>query len=319
MPSKIIASLLLVFSLLFTVSGARAFEIVRVIPSPDSTIEETRPALLIYIKTGGQEQIDQKKLRLTINGNEASWKCLVMPNCITCNTEFRFPDGRNLIKFRYEGNGAPLDYEWSFVIKPGESISGVVTHDARDKLQESDVLTVTLKGPAGGRARFDIGTFKTGLPMEEISPGIYEGKYEVQKNDSAKEQDILVRLQAKDGDAHNYISESKVTIAAYFFKVRILSPKPDSEVDSYFDIVGRTRPHSKVSIAPNMVFTGGMGTNTSPGGLGAIEVMADEKGNFKVHYGFPIKVHGMNYRFVVTAWDADDNKSFPVSFFVKVK
>jgi hypothetical protein len=316
MLRKIIAFSFIFFSLF--PSCVQAFEIIRVVPAPDSIIEEIKPAVVIYIKAGEKEEIDQKRIHLVINGNEASWKCLVMPGCISCTTEFRFPDGMNTIKFNYEGKERTLDHEWSFVIKPRESISGVVTHDARDKLQENDILTVEMKGPAGGKALFDIGTFKTGLPMEEVSPGIYQGRYEVQKNDNARDQDILVKLIAKDGEAH-YISQTRVTLAAYFFKVRILSPKPDSEVDNYFDIIGRTRPHSKVSIAPNMVFTGGMGANTSPGGLGAIEVMADEKGNFKVHYGFPIKVHGMNYRFVVTAWDADDNKSFPMSFYVKVK
>jgi len=120
------------------------------------------------------------------------------------------------------------------------------------------------------------------------------------------------------GEKISFACPALVSIKAIFFKVKILSPAPDALVDNYFDIVGRTRPNSKVSIAPTMNFHGGIWT-TSPQNSGAIEVMSDDKGFFKVHFGFPIKVSGMNYTFYVTAIDEDENRAFPMTFHVKLK
>lgn len=71
---------------------------------------------------------------------------------------------------------------------PSTSATGVVTTHvtiaafsvaARGALKAGDSFDVTLKGTPGGRASFDIGTYVTGTPMREDSPGNYVARYTI--------------------------------------------------------------------------------------------------------------------------------------------
>lgn len=303
--------------LLITLSRVHALEIVRVAPAPESIVNEPRPTLYVYYSGDGSENIDISRIRLKLNGMDVTWKCLTMPNCISCTTSYDFPEGKNTILFIYEAS-PPLKYEWSFTIEAKEKETGSLSHSARSVLEEGDVLEVELRTSPGGKATFDVGAFKKRIAMEEASPGIYKGSYTVQRFDNAKNQEIIANFVSAQGETRVFTCPSKVSLHAIFFKVKILSPAPDATVDNYFDIIGRTRPNTKVSIAPTLNFHGGIGT-TNPQNSGAIEVMSDEKGFFKVHFGFPIKVSGMNYTFYVTAVDDEENRAFPMTFHVKVK
>jgi hypothetical protein len=320
---KAVAALLLFTSLMtlvllsLTFSEAHAFEIIRVVPAPESNIQDPRPTLYVYYSGDENENIDISRIKLKLNGMDITWKCLTMPNCISCTTSYDFQEGKNTILFTYEGS-PPIKYEWSFVIGSKAKETGSLSHNAKEALEEGDILEVELNTSPGGKATFDIGAFKKHIEMKEISPGIYKGSYVVQRFDNAKDQEIIANLVLSKGETRVFTCPSRVSIKAIFFKVKILSPTPDATVDNYFDIIGRTRPNTKVSIAPTLNFHGGIGT-TNPQNSGAIEVMSDEKGFFKVHFGFPIKVSGMNYTFYVTAVDDEENRSFPMTFHVKVK
>ena len=54
---------------------------------------------------------------------------------------------------------------------------------ARNQLKPNDLIYVSLRGDAGLTAYFDIGSFKSYLPMKEVSPGLYTGSYRIQKGD----------------------------------------------------------------------------------------------------------------------------------------
>ncbi len=300
-----------------TFPAAHAFEIIRVVPAPDSNIKELKPILYVYYSADENETIDISRIKLKLNGMDVTWKCLAMPNCISCTTSYDFPEGKNTILFTYDGQPS-FRYEWSFLIGSMENEKEGLTHNAKALLEEGDTLEVELDASPGGKATFDIGTLKKHIALKETSPGIYKGSYSVQRFDNARDQEVTATLVPAHGETRIFTCPSKVSIQAIFFKVKILSPAPDASVDSYFDIIGRTRPRTKVSIAPTMNFTGGIGT-TTPQNAGAIEVMSDEKGFFKVHFGFPIKVSGMNYTFYVTAIDDEGNRAFPMTFHVRVK
>jgi len=61
---------------------------------------------------------------------------------------------------------------------PPIAIAGV-TISATRPLRAGDVLDVTLRGTAGGRATFDIGDYLTGIAMRETAPGTYVGHYTI--------------------------------------------------------------------------------------------------------------------------------------------
>jgi len=62
-----------------------------------------------------------------------------------------------------------------------------------------DMIFVRLIGQPGLTAKFDIGSWKTGIPMQEITPGLYEGSYQIQPEDQVDKALIIGTLKDKEG------------------------------------------------------------------------------------------------------------------------
>lgn len=54
--------------------------------------------------------------------------------------------------------------------------------DVPHALRSGDSFTLTLQGTPGAHATFDIGTYLTGLPMNESQPGLYTARYTIPPN-----------------------------------------------------------------------------------------------------------------------------------------
>ncbi len=68
------------------------------------------------------------------------------------------------------------------------------------KLVAGDVLTVTMKGEAGGYASFSIEGVAADVPMTEVEPGTYRGTYTVDWDDEGTEVPVVVRLADEAGN-----------------------------------------------------------------------------------------------------------------------
>ncbi len=91
-----------------------------------------------------------------------------------------------------------------------------IMHSATGTLGAGEVLTVTLIGTPGGKATFDIPGIITGITMNEVNQGKYEGTYTVKSSD--KGIDLLITgYLSKDnsapvaGQAEKKISMGQVT------------------------------------------------------------------------------------------------------------
>jgi len=62
-----------------------------------------------------------------------------------------------------------------------------------------DTILVRIIGHPGLTAQFDIGSWKTGIPMKEVTPGRYEGSYEVKPEDYVDKALIIGSLKNKKG------------------------------------------------------------------------------------------------------------------------
>ncbi len=269
-----------------------------------------------------------ENIKIIINGHNASpFTTLIAKKLMIPASEF-LKYGKNDVELSFtEGSdGKTVLHSWSFTLKepsPGREL----THNAPEKLEEGDVLEVTLKASPYGKAKFSINPIITDINMTETSPGVYNGKYEIRHGDNIKNGILTSDIVYPNGEAGHFVSSKKLNISAYFFKVKIISPQQDEEVDLYFDIEGRTRPNSAVYIVPQTGIGGWGNLFTSPtksslGSVpGAIELAADSKGYFKIHYGFPIKVPlmSMKYKFFITATDSEGNKSMTTILSVQVR
>ena len=68
-----------------------------------------------------------------------------------------------------------------------------------NKLQPNDLIYVSMQGESDLIGHFDIGSFKTGIPMKEVSPGLYTGSYRIKKGDRIDSALIIASLSTKNG------------------------------------------------------------------------------------------------------------------------
>ena len=62
------------------------------------------------------------------------------------------------------------------------------------KLRPNDLIYVSMKGESGLVGHFDIGNFKTAIPMKEVSPSLYTGSYRVKNGDKIDNALIVTSL-----------------------------------------------------------------------------------------------------------------------------
>ena len=67
------------------------------------------------------------------------------------------------------------------------------------KLQPNDQIYVNLKGDPGLKGSFGIGSWKSNIPLKEIVPGMYSGRYIVQEKDEITSALIIGTLKNSQG------------------------------------------------------------------------------------------------------------------------
>lgn len=70
---------------------------------------------------------------------------------------------------------------------------------ANQNLKPKDRIYVSMQGQPGMTATFDIGSWKTGIPMKEVSPGVYTGNYVVKSGDRVVSAFIIGTLKTPKG------------------------------------------------------------------------------------------------------------------------
>ena len=80
------------------------------------------------------------------------------------------------------------------------TISGIYANiETSRKLQTGDIIEVTLTGSPGLLGSFDIGSWKSSLPLKESQPGIYTGSYSILPKDNFHNVLLIGRLKNKKG------------------------------------------------------------------------------------------------------------------------
>jgi len=67
------------------------------------------------------------------------------------------------------------------------------------QLHPNDVIYVSMKGDPKLDAHFDIGSYKTRIPMKEVSTGLYTGSFRLKKGDQINSSIIIGSLSNKKG------------------------------------------------------------------------------------------------------------------------
>ena len=137
----------------------------------------------------------------------------------------------------------------------GTSVSVDVTSfvtNADKPLRAGEVLIATLAGSPSGKADFSIPGVVDNVPMTEISPGIYEGRYTIPKNVSAANAAVLGRLVRAGVTSTLIQAPSRLTADSQPPKITDFGPTQNATVESQHPLIYATLSDgSGTGINPN--------------------------------------------------------------------
>jgi hypothetical protein len=105
------------------------------------------------------------------------------------------------------------------------------TQAAVGALRTGQRIEVTIRGTAGATASFDIFGVVAGVPMTEISPGVYRGSYTVRAGETIVDAAIIGRLRLGTQEVL-VAADRSVTIDTAAPVIISRSPAPNSVVDN---------------------------------------------------------------------------------------
>ncbi|MBI5207934.1 MAG: hypothetical protein HY934_09100 [Candidatus Firestonebacteria bacterium] len=105
-----------------------------------------------------------------------------------------------------------------------------VTHNATRTLGKGDEMVVMMKGDSGETAYFDIGLYRTDIPMNEVSPGVYRGMYRIVEGDNIINAQLVGYIINVDNVGTSLPAQNSITIDTSP-GVTIATPPRDSVVD----------------------------------------------------------------------------------------
>ena len=88
---------------------------------------------------------------------------------------------------------------WDDEVRLPKIISIETNLKPNQKLQPKDRIYVNLKGDPGLKGTFGIGSWKSNIPLREISPGMYSGSYVIQETDEISSALIIGTLRNSQG------------------------------------------------------------------------------------------------------------------------
>lgn len=107
-----------------------------------------------------------------------------------------------------------------------------LTIDAEHALRPGDAFNVTLRGTSGGRATFDIGTYLTGLPLNEAQPGVYTARYTIPPNVNFGQTSVYGHLSAGGNDARRAEAPTLLAVSSTPPQIVDIAPGNGSDVNN---------------------------------------------------------------------------------------
>ena len=186
------------------------------------------------------------------------------------------------------------------------------TIDVQRALRAGDAFNVTLHGTPGGRATFDIGTYLTGLPLNESQPGVYTAHYTIPTNVNFGQTTVYGHLSAGGGDAPRAEAPTLLAVSSTPPQIVDIAPLNGQSVNNDRPSIYATfRAPTGVGINPSSAIITVNGIDVTPSatwtdefityspsvalGDGTVSVqvrVADQAGNLQTrHWSFTIHAH----------------------------
>jgi len=277
------------------------------LPQRGSTIPNASPTISVKYEDRGASGVDQTSVKILVDNTDMTDRAQIDPTQALLPTD-NLAAGEHKVHIEVAdlaGNANAI--EWSFFVAPaaGGQIRSV-RHDATAPLTAGDTLTVTMTTRAPGQqATFDIGGFKTGLPMQLNPAGAtYVGTYLVGQNDRVTGALVICHFKAADGTEHTLAATNPVTFTPQLpTALAIRSPQQGETTGRHKAFSGVAPPRARVRyiLSWEKAVFGGELTR----GL----LNADDNGNWQteaIDLKIPLLKMAEKYTLVCETLDAND-------------
>lgn len=251
-------------------------------PSEGATITSTRPDIYAEISDGAGSGVDTRSVRMIVAGQDVSQDLKVTPRFILYTPARALPQGAVPVQLMLRDKaGNQTTSQWQFQVRPRARSFESISHDAQGALRPGDVLTVTARAPRGSRLRFSLGDVAKDVAMRETQPGVYVGRYTIQRADQADRAPVIVELIDEDGQVVREEASAPVVLGTRTAQPpRVLGPVAPVDLDAPLVVSGTAQPNATVQVQVD--FTGrAFGAIPVNGTLGSQEVKADARGSWK--------------------------------------
>jgi hypothetical protein len=175
------------------------------------------------------------------------------------------------------------------------------------KLEPGEDLRFTLVGTPNAKATFSIEGITYNQPMQEVSPGTYQGQYVIRRQDyfPASGIDVTASLQANNQVVRaklgqNLVAGSGTTANTNTntnvnsLPLEVTSPQENSRVSGTVEVTGRSAPNTTISINVKAVnsLAGLIGFNRN---ILDRSIQTDAQGNFRFTFNPNLNVPGTRY------------------------
>lgn len=176
-----------------------------------------------------------------------------------------------------------------------------------EQLDPGTELNFTLVGTPDASASFSIAGITTNQPMQEVSPGTYQGQYVIRRQDEFPDSgsNVTAKLQLGNRVVNAQLDQPLVAGTESYdntssLPLEIISPENNSRVSGTVEIAGRSAPDTTITVAVRAV--------NSLGGVVGLQrdilsesVQTDEQGDFSFTFNPTVAVPGTRYEISLNA------------------
>jgi hypothetical protein len=223
------------------------------LPANGSLTGVTRPTIYASFNT----QIRPGTARIIVDGQDVTNLSSVGPNDILFVPRNDLAIGQHYVRVTaQDNNGSMLQEQWTFVVPQGAVAGNViqsVTISPNTQLNVGQTITVTMRGQAGGSASFDLPS-RSGIFMQEVSPGTYLGTYTISSNADLNGR-VMAHLRLPNGFVASMPSDRYLAQGGFFggnnnaLFITVTSPQAGQSVpDGTFNVTGQTQAYATVEV-----------------------------------------------------------------------
>ncbi|NLC55525.1 MAG: copper amine oxidase N-terminal domain-containing protein [Armatimonadetes bacterium] len=219
-------------------------------PDKESLIPDPQPTIYAVFEDAEGSGVDADSVKLSVAGEDVTTEATRTSRFITYRPVLPLANGPVPVRVTVTDlAGNETTAEWQFTVNAPEVPIRSVTHNATRPVDANQSFSVTVAGKPRATVTFSIGSLKSGLPMTETAPGIYQGRYTAVKGDVAVNARIVAQLVTETGEQFTRECSEPITILTVPPRTpQITAPAEGEVLEGAVVVSGKAQPGVTVRV-----------------------------------------------------------------------